>query len=146
MKTENQINSDLKGAIKGGEKEVRDVLRMLVSSLKNRSLSEKRDLNDDEVIAIVKKNIKSRKDSIEQFTKGGRLDLAEKEDVEIKILQKYVPEQLGEADIRKIVLEIVNGQEGSDLNFGLVMKQVMQKVGSDAEGSIVSKVVKEILA
>ena len=97
-------------------------------------------------VEIIKKNIKSRKDSIEQYTKGNRTDLADQEKAELEILEKYMPAQMGEDEVRKIVLDVISKSEAvSTSDFGRIMGAVMKEVGNKADGGLVGKVVKEEL-
>lgn len=146
MELENKIKEDLKEAIKKGDTTVRDVLRMLTSDIKNETIKIQKELDDRDVLAVVRRNIKSRKDSIEQFSKGGREDLAEGEKAELAVLEKYQPQQMSEDEIRFAVEAVVARMEGDNAkNFGLVMKEAMKDVEGRADGTLVSKIVKEAL-
>lgn len=146
MKLEEKIKEDLKEAIRQGDNATRDVLRFLTSDIKNEAIKVRRELEEKDILAVVKKNIKSRKDSIEQFVKGGREDLADKEKAEISILEKYQPEQMGEEQIEAIVKDVVGRMDEKDSkNFGLVMKEVMKETDGRADGAVVSKIVKKTL-
>ena len=141
-----QIKGDLKISMKSGDDITRDVLRMLFSDIKNIEINERKEIGDEKVIEIIKKNIKSRKDSIEQYTKGNREDLVSQEEKELKILEKYMPEQMSEDEIRKIVLEIINKSEAVNTSdFGRIMGAVMKEVGGNVDGNVVSKIVREEL-
>jgi len=146
MKLKEQIKNDLKGSMKSGDNIIRGVLRMLFSDIKNVEINERKEINDEKIIEIIKKNIKSRKDSIEQYTKGNREDLANQEKAELEILGKYMPEQMSEDEVRKIVVDIISKSEASGASdFGRVMGLVMKEIGSEADGGIVNKIVKEEL-
>ncbi|MDD3006514.1 MAG: GatB/YqeY domain-containing protein [Candidatus Pacebacteria bacterium] len=146
MELESKIKEDLKEAMKKGDNATRDVLRMLTSDIKNETMKVRKELDDKEVLGVVRKNIKSRKDSIEQFVKGGREDLAAQEKAELVILEKYQPVQMGEDEIRLVVKKaLVNLDEKDAQNFGLVMKEAMKDIEGKADGAIVSKIVKETL-
>jgi len=141
-----QIKGDLKISMKSGDNITRGVLRMLFSDIKNIEINERKEIGDEKVIEIIKKNIKSRKDSIEQYTKGNREDLVSQEEKELKILEKYMPEQMSEDEIRKIVLEIINKSEAVNTSdFGRIMGAVMKEVGGNVDGNVVSKIVREEL-
>lgn len=142
------INQDLKQAMIGKKELELSVLRMLISALKNKQieLKNREDMSDEQVIEVVKSEVKKRKDSIEAYKAGDRNDLVEKEEAEIKILEKYMPEQMSEAEVEKIVAEVVAGMENpSPAVFGQVMGQVMAKVKGQADGAVVSTAVKKIL-
>ena len=133
MNLKEQIENDIKSSMKSGDNTVRGVLRMLFSDLKNVEINERKEISDEKIIEIIKKNIKSRKDSVEQYTKGNRKDLASQEEKELEILEKYMPEQMGEDEVRKIVLDVINKSEAvSASDFGKVMGVVMEEVGNKA--------------
>lgn len=145
---EEKILADYKQAMKNRDSLRSSVLSFLRSSLKNLAIDKRKDiLSDEEVISVIKKQIKQREDSIEQFKLGGRDDLSEKETKEKEILESYLPEQLGEEKIRAIVDEAVIslGGTASMADMGKVMKEVMAKVGASADGKIVSSIVKDRL-
>jgi uncharacterized protein YqeY len=145
---EEKILADYKQAMKNRDRLRSSVLSFLRSSLKNLAIDKRKDiLSDEEVISVIKKQIKQREDSIEQFKRGGRTDLSEKETKEKEILESYLPEQLGEEKIRAIVDEIVVslGGTASMADMGKVMKEVMAKVGASSDGKIVSSIVKDRL-
>lgn len=149
MELRKKIQDDIKEAMKSGDAIRRDVLRMLDSMVKNAEIEKgKREqgLTDDEVVELVARSIKQRKDSAEQYRNGGREDLAEKEDGEIKILAQYLPEQLGEDELRQIVRsEIEKSGANSKADMGKIMGAVMAKVKGKAEGGLVKKIVEEEL-
>lgn len=146
MTKKEQILEDIKSAMKAKERETLSTLRMLQSSIKNEEIANKKDLDDTEIGKIVKKEVKKRKDAIEQYTKGGRQELADKEQSEIKILEKYMPEEMGEEEIKQIIentIKDINANGPQDM--GKVMGVVMPKLDGKADGQIVSKLVKESL-
>ena len=130
------------------EKQVIDlgVLRMLKASLKNKSIELKKDLEDADVILVLKSEIKKRKESIETYQQAERQDLVEKEQSELSVLEKYMPAQMSEADIRakvEAVYEAASDEEKE--NFGLIMKKAMSDLKGEADGSLVSRVVKDVV-
>lgn len=146
MNLKEQIKNDLKSSMKNGDNTIRDVLRMLSSDIKNAEINKGSEIDDEKIVEIIKKNVKSHKDSIEQYTKGDREDLAGQEKIELEILEKYMPEQMSEDEIRKIVVDIIKKSEAvSASDFGKIMGMVMKKIGNKADGNLVSKVVKEEL-
>lgn len=148
MELEDKIKEDLKDAIRNKDSATRDVLRFLTSDIKNEMIRirSERELEEKDVLAVVKKNIKSRKDSVEQFTQGGREDLAAAEQAEIAILEKYMPEEMSEAEVEAIVKRVLANLAGDQAkNFGMVMKGVMQETDGRADGALVSKIVKKTL-
>ena len=146
MELESKIKEDLKEAMRKGDSVTRDVLRMLTSDIKNEAMKVRKELEDKDVLGVVRKNIKSRKDSIEQFVNGGREDLADKEREELAILEKYQPEQMSEDEVRSAVKKAIGNLDEKDAkNFGLVMKESMKAVEGRADGVLVGKIVKETL-
>jgi uncharacterized protein YqeY len=154
MNLRDKIKNDLKDAMKSGDNITRGVLRMLNSDIKNAEIDLKKELADDDIVKIIKRNIKSRRDSIEQYKKGNREDLAVQEEKELKILEKYMPEQMSEEEIRKIVIDIVKKSEASGASdprsvsrtsFGKVMGMAMKEAGGNVDGNVVSRIVKEEL-
>lgn len=146
MSLREDITSDMKGAMKAGEKEKLATLRLLVNSIKNKEIDAKHELTDEEVHEVIGTMVRQRQDSIEQYTKGGRDDLAEKEKSEMELLKSYLPPQLSEDEVREIVKEVVTETGASGMgDMGKVMKGVMPKVKGKAEGKMVNAVVKEVL-
>ncbi|PIT89749.1 glutamyl-tRNA amidotransferase [Candidatus Kuenenbacteria bacterium CG10_big_fil_rev_8_21_14_0_10_36_11] len=144
-----QIYTDLKLAMKNKDVLKVSVLRMLIAAFNNEAINlMKKDegLSDEEAIKVLKKEAKKRKDSIEQFTAGNRPELAKKENEELKILSVYLPAEMSEEDLKKIVAEVIAEMgEVSPSQFGMVMKAVMAKTAGKADGGMASKVVKEVL-
>ncbi|HBO17026.1 MAG: hypothetical protein UR69_C0001G0011 [Candidatus Moranbacteria bacterium GW2011_GWE2_35_2-] len=149
MELRKKIQDDIKEAMKAGDVVSRDVLRMLDSMIKNTEIEKgKREqgLDNDEVVELVARSIKQRKDSAEQYRNGGREDLAEKEYGEIGILTQYLPEQLDEDELRQIIRsEIEKSGAKSKEGMGKIMGVVMAKVKGKAEGGMVKKIVEEEL-
>ena len=142
-----KIDIELIKSLKSGEKEKVVVLRGLKSDIKYKKLYKGEELNDEELIAVLSVNTKKIRDSIEQFDKAGREDLVTKEKAALKIISEYLPEQLGEEELRGIVKQAVeeSGAE-SPQQMGLVMKIVMPKIKGRADGKLVSKLATEFLA
>ena len=144
----NTINEDLKTAMKAKAEMDLAVLRMLISSIKNKKIELKKqeDLNDDEVVAVIKSEVKKRKDSIESYKAGNRDDLAQNEEAEIEVLKKYLPEEMSEDAVQEVVKEVISSMgEVTMQDFGKVMGASMAKLKNQADGSVVQKVVKEEL-
>ena len=145
-----QIVQDLKDAMKSGDTHTRDTLRSLDSMIKNEEIAQnKREegLEDAGTISLVKRAIKQRKDSASQYREGDRSDLAEKEEKEMCVIEKYLPEQMSEQEIAAIV-ETVIAESGATTkaDMGKVIGAVMSKVGIDADGSVVRDVVDKALS
>lgn len=139
-----RIMNDIKEAMKSQNKERLAVLRMVKGAIQLEEISKKQELNDNDIIAVVSKQIKTRRESITEFVKGNRNDLVEKTKSEISILEEYMPEQLSEEEIIKTIDEVineVNPQAPSDM--GKVMGIVTPKLKGRADMSLVSKIVKE---
>ena len=149
MKLLETINEDLKQAMRQKQELELSALRMLLSALKNKAISMGVGtvLSDEEVVAVISSEVKKRKDSIELYEKGGRQDLADHEKQEIEILQKYMPEQLGEEQIESAVREVVAGMgEVGMSDFGKVMGQSMARLKGQANGDQVGAIVKKVLS
>ena len=146
MSLADQIQSDLKDAMKAGDAIKRDTLRMLVASLKNARIDKGSDLDEKEVLGAVRTNVKTRKDSAQQYRDAGRPELADKEEAEIGVLEGYLPQQLDEAATRGIVEEAIRetGAEGK-AGIGLVMKAVMAKHRDVVDGKTVQRLAGELL-
>lgn len=139
-----KIINDIKEAMKSQDKEKLSVLRMVKGAIQLEEINKKQELDNNDVIAVIAKQIKTRKESIVEFEKGNRNDLIEKTQSEIKILEAYMPEQLSEEEINKVIneaIEVVNPQAPSDM--GKVMGIVTPKLKGRADMSLVSKLVKE---
>ena len=146
MNLKEKIKNNLKDAMKSGNNITRGVLRLLSSDIKNEEIKQKKELADDDILKIIKRNIKNRKESIEQYRTGGRKDLAEQEEKELEILEKYMPEQISENEIRKIVIGAIKKTGTADASdFGKVMGVAMKEIGGNVDGSVVSGIVKEEL-
>lgn len=137
------INNDLKEAMKSGNKFDLNVLRMLKSALQNESISKKHDLDESEVIAVIKKQVKVRKDSIEEYEKYGRDDLVENLQKEVEVLAKYLPEELSDEDIDKKIDEVFEKLKPTSMkDMGGIMKE-LQCIANVADMSVVSSKVKD---
>jgi len=141
-----QIDSDIKGAMKSGAKDKVSALRMLSAALKNKQIEKRAPLTDGEISDTVRSLIKQRKDSIEQFGKGGRQDLVDKETAEVAILEVYLPQQMAREEIEKIVREVI-GQTGAQgaKDMGKVMKALVPVLAGRADNKLVSELVKSSL-
>ncbi len=144
-----KIITDLKEAMKSGNTLKRDTLRMLDSMIKNteiEKLKKEEGLSDAEVVEVMFRAVKQRRDSVEQYEKGGRADLADKEKKEIEIISAYLPEQLGEEKIREIVKNIISETgAASKADIGKVMGQAMSRLKGQADGNAVKKIAEEEL-
>ena len=139
----NNISSQIKEAMKAQEKERLEALRYLWSLIQNAEIDEKGELGDDKVIKIVQTEVKKRKEAVEQMRKGGRDELVKTEEAKIKVLEAFLPEQMGEEEIEKIVDEVMSRGEK---DFGKIMGQVMAKLKGKADGKMVGEIVKKKLS
>ena len=147
MKLINQIQEDLKRSMKAKDGNRVSVLRLLLSSIQNREIEKRDVLDDEEVLAEITSSAKRRRESMEAFKEGDRMDLVEKEEAELAILQEYLPEQLSPDEIRGVVLEVVEAvgaTTASDL--GKVMKELMPRLRGKADGKLVNEIVREALS
>lgn len=135
--------------MKAGDAQKRDTLRLLDSAIKNSEIEKKKreeGLNDEEVLEVISRAVKQRQDSVFQFEKGGRPELAEQEKREIEILSAYLPEQLSKEEVGTVVREVITqAGEVSVADFGRIMGQAMSRLKGQADGNIVKEVVKEEL-
>lgn len=146
MSLKENINNDLKASMKSGDTISRGVLRLLFSDIRNKEIDLRKELADEDVLAIIKSNVKKRTDAIELYKKGNRNDLVAQEEGELNILRKYMPKQMDEEKIGRIVKEVIQELGISDPSkFGMAMKEVMKKTGPNADGKMVSGIVKEEL-
>lgn len=142
-----QIKNDLVSAMKNQDKFTTSVLRMLKSAIQAEAINKKHDLSDDEVIAVIKKQVKVRTSSLEEYEKYNRADTVADLTKEIKILSAYLPEELSEDELIKIIDEtIIEINASSIKEMGVVIKTISSKVGNRADMSMVSKIVKEKLS
>lgn len=141
-----KIDEDLKSALKSRDDIRVSTLRLLKAALQNAKIAKKEEIDDNETTAIIKKQLKQRKDSIEGFKKGNRQDLVDKEVKELEILKAYLPEELKPDELLAIVGEaIAEIKDASLKDMGKVMKQAMAKAKGRANGKVVSEMVKKEL-
>ncbi len=141
------IEQQIKEALKAGEQFKLSALRFLLAAIKNEEIARQREATDEDVVAVLQKQAKQRRESIEAFAKGGREELAEKERQELEILNKFLPQQMSEEEVKKTVQEVIAElPETERNNFGKVMGASMARLKGKAEGNLVSKAVKESLA
>lgn len=143
-----QLNSDMKLFMKNREKDKLIVIRMVKASLQNEAIKLKKDsLTGDEELTVLSREIKQRKDSLHEFSKANRLDLVDKVQKEIDILDVYLPEQLSEEELQTIVKEtIAETGASSKADMGKVMSAIMPKVKGKADGAVINRLVSEQLS
>jgi uncharacterized protein len=142
-----RINEDLKAAMKSKDSERLSTLRMVKTALKNREIDKMEAITDEEAIKTLQSLVKQRRDSIEQYQRAGRIDLAEKEAAEIRIIEEYLPAALDETAIARVVEETIAETGASSMKeMGAVMKAVMAKLaGQTVDGKAVNQIVKSKL-
>ena len=147
MPLKEQLEGELKSAMREKDAVKLSVVRMLKSAIKYREIELMKPLDDAGVIGVISTEIKRRKDSVEQYTAGKRADLAEKEEAEIKVLQGWLPAQLSEEELKKLVEAAVqkSGAQGPK-DMGAVMKLLMPDTQGKADGKVVSEMVKARLS
>ncbi|MGB2770659.1 MAG: GatB/YqeY domain-containing protein [Candidatus Zixiibacteriota bacterium] len=137
-----RINQDAKEALKSKDILTLSVLRMLKSEIRYKEIERGSELSDDDVISVLSSAIKKRKDSIQQFEKGGRDDLASKEKEELAVVTKYMPEQVSEEELSRIISQAISEEGATGVSdLGKVMKLVMPKVRGRADGKKVNQMV-----
>ena len=143
MSLRDQINDDLKTAMRSGETVRRDTIRLLTAALKQREVDERKTLTDADVLVVIEKMIKQRRDSISQFEQGGRQDLADKEKQELTLLQTYMPQAMGEDELAAAIAAAVSetGAAGP-ADMGKVMAVLKPKLAGRADMGKVSAAVK----
>lgn len=146
MSLKNQINADVKTALKSGDKSRLATLRMALAAIKQREVDERVELNDADVLAALERMIKQRRDSARQYREGGREDLAAAEEAEIGVLNAYLPEPLSDAELAALV-ELAVSESGADSmqDMGKVMATLKPKVQGRADMRQVSELVKHHL-
>ncbi|MEA3489068.1 MAG: GatB/YqeY domain-containing protein [Candidatus Omnitrophota bacterium] len=144
---EKEITEAVKQALKAGEKVKLSALRMLISEIKNKKIADRVEtLDDEKVIGIVRKMVRRHKESIEQFKQGGREDLVDKEAAELAVIEEYMPDELSEDEISRIISEVIEKTGAvSPKDMGAVMGAVMDRVKGRANGKIISRMVQEKL-
>ena len=148
MTLEERLDADLKEAMKSGDTMRKLAIRAVKTAITEAKVSgtEAKTVNDADVLAIITKQVKQRRDSIIEYNKGGRPDLAAQEQAEIAVLEVYLPKQLSEAEIRERAQAVIAELGVTDMKgFGSVMKQLSADLRGIADGQIVNRVVRELL-
>jgi len=147
MTLKERITEDMKGAMRAGEKERLGTIRLVLAAIKQREVDERISLDDGQVVAVLEKMIKQRKESITQFESGGRADLVAKEQAELAVLQVYLPAQMSEAEIDALIAEAVAATGASSIkDMGKVMGIVKAKAQGKADMGAVSARIKQKLS
>ncbi|MES9846341.1 MAG: GatB/YqeY domain-containing protein [Candidatus Sedimenticola sp. PURPLELP] len=141
-----RIQDEMKAAMKGGDKPRLGTIRLIMAAIKQREVDERIELDDEQVLVVLDKMVKQRRDSITQYEKAGRTELAEQEHYEIGVLQDYLPEALGEDEIAALVADaIANSGAESIRDMGKVMGQLKPQIQGRADMGAVSALVKQQL-
>ncbi len=147
MNLQERLMEDLKDAMRRGDETRRSVIRMVRAAIKNAEVERGRPLGDDEVLRVIEKEVKQRRDAIVEFTRGNRPDLVAREQAEIEVLLSYLPEQMSREEIEQVARRVI-AQVGArgPTDVGKVMPKVMAEVRGRADGRIVSQIVQELLS
>lgn len=146
MSLRDQLTEDMKAALKAGDSLKVSVIRLVKSEIRNTEIAKGQTLTDDDILQVISRETKRRREAIEQFTKGGRNDLVEKETAELEVLSQYLPQQLDEAEIAGIAREVISELHAtSKADKGKVMSALMPRVRGRADGRLVSEVVDRLL-
>lgn len=148
MSIKDQLTADMKQAMKDREagKLRLSVIRMVRASIKNAEINGKKELNDDDVLAVLMKEVKMRQDSLEEFQKAGREELVAQAKEEIEILKKYLPEALSDDELKAIVAEVIaETGAASPKDMGKVMPKVIARTKGRADGKRINAIVRELL-
>ena len=142
-----QLNKDMVVSMKNKDSFSLGVIRMAKGAIQLEAINKKKDLTDEDIVMVISKQIKMRNDSIQEFTKAGRLDLVEQNQKEIEILSKYMPEQLSLEEVNKVIDEAFsNVNPTSSKDMGLIMKEISPKLKGKADMGEVNKIIKEKLS
>jgi len=141
-----RLDADLKDSLRARDALRTSTIRLTRAVMKNAEIDRRRPLTDAEAIEVIQREVKRRREAIEAFERGGRVDLVAKEQLEMAILLGYLPAPLEESDLRRIVAEVTaETSAASERDFGRVMGQVMRRVAGRAEGRTVERIVREAL-
>jgi len=142
-----KLKNDLKEAMKAKDNFKRDVIRFLMSAVKQVEVDERKELSDEDIMKIIQKSVKQREDAIAQYKEGGREDLVEKEQKEAEILKSYLPQQLSDEELKEIVKKVIEEVGASSMkDMGKVMGAAIKKTAGRADGKRINAIVKELLS
>lgn len=146
MSLKDRLSSDFKNALKNKDSLRKNAVNMVRAAIKQYEVDNRKELNDDGILDVITKQVKMRKDAIEDFKKGERADLIEQYEAEIDILMEYMPEQFSEEEVRQLVIDTANEISVQDKkDMGKLMGAVMPKVKGKADGNLVRRIVESIL-
>ena len=147
MPMREQLIDEMNSAMKAGDRPRLSTLRLLIASVKNREIDLKRELNDEEIYKVIATMARQRRESIEQFKKGGRQDLVEKEEGELELLTGFLPAQLSREEVTALVKQTIEETGAAGMkDMGKVMKGLLPRVTGRADGKAVSDIVRELLS
>jgi uncharacterized protein len=147
MDLKEKLTEDSKAALKSGDKLRLSTIRMLLSEIKNAEIAKREDLTDEELMSIARREARKRREAIEEFGKGGRQDLVDKETYELGVLEEYLPSQMSDEEVSRIVEEtIAEVGATSPADLGKVMGALMPKVKGKADGKKVNQLVRDMLS
>ena len=147
MSLNDRLNEDMKQAMRNQDKFRLSVIRMVRSSIKNIEIDQRRPLDDQEVLDVLNRELKQRKDSLHEFEKAGRQDLADNLKAEIVIISEYMPQQLSEDEVKEIVQQTIHEVGASSkADMGKVMGALMPKVKGRADGKLINQLVTQLLS
>lgn len=146
MSLKNSLMEDLKTSMKNKDTLRKNTITMVRAGIKQKEVDERRELDDEDIMDIIAKQLKEKRNAIKEFDRGGRQDLVEQTEKEMEILLKYLPEQLTEEEVEEIVKAVIEEVDAKSMkDMGIIMKNVMPKIKGRADGSVVNKVAKKYL-
>ena len=141
------ITNDMKLALKAQDKSALKAIRMILGAIKQKEIDERIDLDDTQVMAVIQKMVKQRKDSISQFSDAGRTDLVEVEEAELSIINNYMPKQLSEAEIEAVVVKAISDSGADSMkDMGKLMGKLKAQLDGQADMGLVSQLIKSKLS
>jgi uncharacterized protein YqeY len=147
VKLKERLTSDMKKALKEGDKLRLSTIRMLLALIKNAEIEKRGELTEGEVVRLLKKYAKQRREAIEMYRKGGRKELVEREEAELSIVESYLPKPITDEELRKLVEETIKELSATSAkDMGRVIGAVMEKAGGTADGAKVSALVRKLLS
>lgn len=142
-----KIDSDLKDALKSKERAKVGVLRLIKAELKNKQIELKKDLSDQEIFAVLSRMVKQRKEAIDQYQKGGRKDLAQNEEIELTVIESYLPKPLSDQELNQMIAAAIKTTNAAGpRDMGAVMKELRDKTAGRVDGRVLADKVKSALA
>lgn len=146
MSLKEQLNQDMKAAMKARQTDRLSTIRQLRSAIKNKEIELRQEIDDTAILAVIGTLVKQRRESAELYRSNDRPELADKEEAELAVLQQYLPAQLGEDELRSLVAQVITAAKATSLkDIGKVMPVVMAQTRGSADGRLVNQMVKELL-